>query len=185
VLTFNPRAENCRWIFAYGSLMWRPDFEFMRVLPARLSGYHRRLCVYSYHYRGTPERPGLVLGLDRGGSCIGLAYQVSESRWQETLDYVRKREMITGVYREIVKRTYVEDTVVEAVTYAVVRSHPQCAPVMSVAETMGYVERGQGLSGRCTDYVCNTISHLRGMGVHDRGLEQLTPHLELSGSSNP
>jgi glutathione-specific gamma-glutamylcyclotransferase len=184
-LTFHPQAENCRWIFAYGSLMWRPDFEYRQVIPARLSGYHRRLSVFSYHYRGTPEQPGLVLGLDRGGSCLGLAYEVENARWIETLAYIRKREMITGVYREIVKRVYLADAKVEAVTYAVVRTHPQCAPVMSIADTMNYVGRGAGQSGRCTDYVCNTIQHLRSMGVHDRGLERLAPYLKLSGGLNP
>jgi glutathione-specific gamma-glutamylcyclotransferase len=185
LIIYNPDAETCRWVFAYGSLMWRPDFEYVQVKKARLMGFHRRLCVYSYHYRGTPEQPGLVLGLDSRGSCIGLAYQVADERWPDVLAYIRKREMITGVYREIVRRIPSEAGIVEAVTYAVVRKHPQCAPVMSVADTMAYVERGVGLSGRCTDYVTNTIQHLRGMGVHDHGLERLSPHLKLSGGMNP
>jgi glutathione-specific gamma-glutamylcyclotransferase len=185
IVTFNPDAESCRWIFAYGSLMWRPGFEYLQVKKARLMGFHRRLCVYSYHYRGTPEQPGLVLGLDSLGSCIGLAYQVADEHWPDVLDYVRKREMITGVYREIVRRMPTEHEIVEAVTYAVVKTHPQCAPVMSVSDTMTYIERGVGQSGRCTDYVSNTIQHLRGMGVRDRGLERLSPHLNLSGGMNP
>ena len=186
-LVFNPKAEGCHWIFAYGSLMWRPDFEYIRVLPARLSGFHRRLSVYSYHYRGTPDQPGLVLGLDAGGSCVGLAYEVQPAQWPETLAYVRKREMITGVYREIVKQVYLEvqPAPVEAVTYAVDRKHPQCAPIMPVEETLAYINRGIGLAGRCTDYVSNTLLHLRSMGIHDRGLERLAPYLEISGSLHP
>ena len=81
---YNSQAETCRWIFGYGSLMWLPGFTFERNLPARISGYHRRLSVYSNHYRGTPEKPGLVFGLDRGGSCAGMAFEVSEGRWSQT-----------------------------------------------------------------------------------------------------
>jgi glutathione-specific gamma-glutamylcyclotransferase len=187
VLTFNSHAEQCRWIFAYGSLMWRPGFEYVSVAPARLSGFHRRLSVYSYHYRGTPENPGLVLGLDRGGSCAGLAYEISDEKWHDTLAYVREREMITGVYREIIKQVYGREmeTPVQAVTYAVNRSHAQCAPPMSVAKTMIYIERGHGLSGSCADYVANTINHLRSMGIHDAGLEKLAPHLNISSGVDP
>jgi glutathione-specific gamma-glutamylcyclotransferase len=187
VVVYNAQAESCRWIFAYGSLMWRPGFEFLQVLPARLSGFHRRLSVYSYHYRGTPEKPGLVLGLDRSGSCAGMVYEVADENWTTTLAYVRNREMITGVYREIVKQVYPagSDGPVEAVTYAVNRDHPQCAPVMSVADTMAFVSQGHGLSGSCAAYVRNTISHLRSMGTHDAGLERLAPHVMTSGGVDP
>jgi cation transport protein ChaC len=187
VLAFNSKSEKCRWVFAYGSLMWRPGFEFEQVLPARLSGYHRRLSVYSYHYRGTSEKPGLVFGLDRGGSCAGLVYKIANDKWTETLAYVREREMITGVYREIVKQVYSEglEKPIEAVTYAVVREHAQCAPPMSVADTMVFVNQGNGWSGSCAEYVSNTISHLRGMGIHDAGLEKLAPHILGSGCVHP
>lgn len=181
---YNPQAEQRRWIFGYGSLMWRPGFEFLRQVPARLSGYHRRLSVYSNHYRGTEEKPGLVLGLDRGGSCVGIAFEIADDKWLEVLDYVRQREMITGVYREIVKQVYLDGQTrpVLAVTYAVDRKHPQCAPRLSVEDTMVYVAQGHGLSGSCVDYVRNTLQHLRGMGLHDTGLEKLAPALEnLSG----
>ncbi len=184
MLTFNPQAENCRWIFGYGSLMWRPGFEFKRQTPARLSGYHRRLSVYSNHYRGTDEKPGLVLGLDRGGSCAGMAFEITDDKWAEVLSYVRKREMITSVYREIVKRVYLGEATepVLAVTYAVDRKHPQCAPPLSVEDTMAFVAQGHGLSGSCAEYVRNTLQHLRDLGHHDAGLERLAPALEnLSG----
>lgn len=187
MLSFNPQAEQCRWIFGYGSLMWRPDFEFLRHMPARLSGYHRRLSVYSFHYRGTDERPGLVLGLDRGGSCAGMAFEVADDKWTEVLAYVRKREMITGVYREIVKRVTVSQAAepVLAVTYAVDRKHPQCAPPLSIEDTMALVTQGHGLSGSCADYVRNTLTHLRAMGHHDAGLERLSPALESLSGPHP
>jgi cation transport protein ChaC len=79
------------WVFAYGSLMWRPDFDFLERRPARLIGAHRALCVYSFVHRGTPEKPGLVLGLDRGGNCRGIAYCVEASRRHETIAYLRGR----------------------------------------------------------------------------------------------
>ena len=184
MLVYHPQAEQCRWIFGYGSLMWRPGFEFIHQTQGRLSGYHRRLSVYSNHYRGTEEKPGLVLGLDRGGSCAGMAFEVADDKWSEVLSYVRKREMITGVYREIVKQVYREGHTqpVLAVTYAVDRKHPQCAPPLSVEDTMTFVAQGHGHSGSCADYVRNTLIHLRGMGLHDEGLERLSPALEnLSG----
>jgi glutathione-specific gamma-glutamylcyclotransferase len=187
LLVYNAAAEKCRWIFAYGSLMWRPGFEFRRALPAKLSGFHRRLSVYSYHYRGTPEKPGLVLGLDRGGSCAGLVYEVSDEIWSQTLAYVREREMITGIYREIVKQVYAEGLAepVIAVTYAVDRKHSQYAHPMSVEDTMALVNQGSGLSGSCAEYVGNTISHLRSMAINDPGLERLAKHLKSSGSVDP
>src|SRR5271155_1453347 len=79
------------WVFGYGSLMWRPGFEFVEQVPARLIGEHRALCVYSFDHRGTPEKPGLVLGLDRGGACRGIAFQVAAKHRRDTIDYLRSR----------------------------------------------------------------------------------------------
>ena len=84
--------ESDLWVFGYGSLMWRPGFEFVEQVPARLIGEHRALCVYSFDHRGTPEQPGLVLGLDRGGACRGIAYRVAGSARRDTVQYLRDRE---------------------------------------------------------------------------------------------
>src|ERR1700743_3543587 len=116
------------WVFGYGSLMWRPDFEFVERVPARLIGEHRALCVYSFVHRGTPEKPGLVLGLDRGGACRGIAYRVAEKYRADTVAYLREREQVTSVYREVIRSVWLENEArqrISALTYVVDRGHGQ------------------------------------------------------------
>src|SRR4051812_49632753 len=83
------------WVFGYGSLMWRPGFPFVERRLAHLHGYHRSLCVVSHVHRGTPEKPGLVLGLDRGGRCLGVAFRVAAAEADSTVEYLREREQVT------------------------------------------------------------------------------------------
>ena len=85
------------WVFGYGSLMWRPGFSFLESRPAKVTGLHRSLCVFSWVHRGTQERPGLVLGLDQGGACLGLAFRVCSSEREQVIDYLREREQVTNV----------------------------------------------------------------------------------------
>jgi len=113
------------WVFGYGSLMWRPGFDALERVPARLIGLHRALCVFSFVHRGTPEKPGLVLGLDRGGMCRGIAYRVAAGKRDETIAYLRSREQVTSVYLETVRRIALEDEArrqVRALTYIVDRA---------------------------------------------------------------
>src|ERR1700742_1062455 len=98
------------WVFGYGSLIWRPGFEFLERVPARLIGEHRALCVYSFVHRGTPEKPGLVLGLDRGGACRGVAFRVAEKNRAATVNYLREREQVTSVYREVMRSVLLENS---------------------------------------------------------------------------
>ena len=116
------------WVFGYGSLMWRPGFPFLERRHAHLHGYHRALCVYSHVHRGTPERPGLVLGLDRGGRCHGVAFRVAPEEAAETVQYLREREQVTAVYveRRLPVRLAGGETVA-ALAYVVDRGHPQYA----------------------------------------------------------
>src|SRR4030095_5134956 len=97
------------WVFGYGSLMWRPGFEFIERIPARLIGEHRALCVYSFVHRGPAEKPGLVLGLDRGGACRGVAFRVAEKNSAATIAYLRERERGTSVYREVKRSVWLEN----------------------------------------------------------------------------
>jgi len=96
--SFSPAHD--LWVFGYGSLMWRPDFPYEERTPATIAGYHRAFCVASTHHRGSINRPGLVLGLDRGGACTGIAYRIGKANARQVLTYLRERELIYGVYRE-------------------------------------------------------------------------------------
>lgn len=162
------------WVFGYGSLMWNPGFAYEERLTARLAGYRRSLCVRSYVHRGTEERPGLVLGLDRGGSCKGVAFRVSEPDWNHTLAYLRERELVTSVYLERSVRLVLGDgRQVSALTYVIDRSHPQYAGNVSVDEAARVVHGAVGRSGANPVYVANTVSHLRELGIRDQWLESV------------
>ncbi len=162
------------WIFGYGSLMWRPGFDFVERRVATVRGYHRALCVYSHVHRGTPERPGLVLGLDRGGACKGMAFRVAAAKATATIAYLRRREQVTLVYRELLLRARLDDgRSVAALSYAVNRSHGQYAGRLDREELERLVLQGQGLSGANPDYVRNTQAHLAELGIFDATLEWL------------
>jgi glutathione-specific gamma-glutamylcyclotransferase len=177
-------AEGARniWVFGYGSLMWRPGFAHIRSLPGTLYGFHRSLCVYSHQYRGTPDKPGLVFGLDRGGSCHGMVFEVAAARWNETLAYLREREQLNQVYREIFKRVRVKGLTepVEALSFVVDRAHAQYAGDLSGDDILRLIKQGKGQFGECQDYVHNTLEHLRGLGIHDARLERIAAQLKIS-----
>lgn len=166
------------WVFGYGSLMWRPGFPSLERRHARVYGYHRSLCVYSHVHRGTPARPGLVLGLDRGGCCHGVAFRVGAREAAATLHYLREREQITGVYRERHLPVQLEDgRNVPALAYVVDRSHPQYAGRLPDADVLRLVRQGEGVSGANPDYVRSTHEHLLQMGVTDPLLQRLAKAL--------
>ena len=169
------------WVFGYGSLMWRPGFAYLERCPARLIGLHRALCVLSFVHRGTPERPGLVLGLDRGGMCRGIAYRVAAAARGATIAYLRAREQVTAVYLETMRRIELEDRQrrrVEALCYVVDRSHGQYAGRLSLAERLHHVRQGHGQSGRNRDYVLQTVRALEALGYRESDLHLLAEHLE-------
>jgi cation transport protein ChaC len=168
------------WVFGYGSLMWRPGFEFIEHVPARLIGEHRALCVYSFDHRGTPEKPGLVLGLDRGGACRGVAFRVPAKQRSDTVDYLRSREQTTNVYREVMRSVWLENEArqrVSALAYVVDRGHVQYAGRLSLAEQRRYVQQGHGRSGNNRDYVLSTVKSIEAQGFRDQQLHQLAAML--------
>lgn len=167
------------WVFGYGSLIWRPGFPFEESRPALLRGAHRSLCIYSHEHRGTPEAPGLVFGLRRGGSCRGMAFAVSAAVWDEVVAYLRAREQVTSVYREACRPVRLADgAIVDALTYVVDESHHQYAGDLCIDRQLELVRRGHGQSGPNRDYVLNTVSHLRAMGINDPHLFELAGRLE-------
>jgi cation transport protein ChaC len=166
------------WVFGYGSLMWHPGFPHVEVRPAHLRGLHRSFCVYSHRYRGTPQAPGLVLGLDRGGSCHGMAFRVPSGEGEEVLDYLYEREMITGVYNPAWRRAETKDGPVSAITFVVDRAHQQYAGRLDHDAMVALILQGRGNRGPCLDYLANTVHHLRALGLKDRGLERLLKEAE-------
>ena len=167
------------WIFAYGSLMWRPGFDYQERQTARLHGFHRALCIYSHIYRGTPERPGLVMGLDRGGSCHGVAFRVSVERAPAALEYLRTRELITNVYTE--RRLPIRlsgGRMVRALAYVAERGHSQYAGRLSPEALLTLVRQGIGEAGSNVDYVRQTYLHLRSLGFDDAHLRWLHHAIE-------
>lgn len=174
------------WVFGYGSLMWRPGFDHEEARQARLYGYHRALCVRSHVHRGTPERPGLVLGLDRGGSCHGVAFRVRPDNREAVLSYLRDRELVTHVYLEVKRRVRLDSGVdVNAVAYVVDRGHPQYAGVLTIADALSTVQGAHGRSGPNEDYVINTVEHLRTISIHDHHLEAIARQLESQRKPEP
>ncbi len=180
------------WVFAYGSLIWRPGFDFEEVRPARLWGWHRALCVYSWHHRGTVETPGIVLGLDRGGSCRGVVYRVAAARRATVLAYLEEREQISPlehipspIYRQIFRPIRFEDAEGRraetpgpaALTYVVDRGHPQYTGPLDDEAILALIRAGRGVSGANPDYVLSTVDHLDRLGMRDATLERIAARL--------
>jgi cation transport protein ChaC len=164
------------WVFGYGSLMWRPGFDYVEKVSARLIGEHRALCVYSFDHRGTPEKPGLVLGLDRGGACRGVAFRVEAKLREHTVNYLREREQTTHVYREVMRSVWLDNEArqrVSALTYVADRGHVQYAGRLPLAEQLRIVRQGHGRSGNNRDYVLATVKAIEAEGFRDAQLHQL------------
>src|SRR6516225_4312414 len=168
------------WVFGYGSLMWQPGFPYLERVPARLIGLHRALCVYSFVHRGTPEKPGLVLGLDRGGACRGVAFRIAEQTRKDVVAYLRAREQVTSVYREVMRSVWLENDArerVSALAYVVDRGHVQYAGRLSLADQHRHVIQGHGQSGANRDYVTATVKAIEAEGFRDTQLHQLATML--------
>jgi len=168
------KSGRALWVFGYGSLMWRPGFRFLEAHPATLRGWHRAFCLTSTHYRGTPERPGLVLGLAPGGACIGRAFRIAPERAARTIRYLRARENIPpGVYIERRVELRIGRRRIGALTYVANRDHPDYAGKLSDEALIRHILRGQGVAGSNVDYLFNTVEHLDAIGIADGPLHRL------------
>jgi glutathione-specific gamma-glutamylcyclotransferase len=169
-------ASHDLWVFGYGSLMWRPGFAYEEARHARLAGYRRCFCIYSVYHRGSHERPGLVLGLDRGGACEGIAYRVAAASAVATTHYLRAREQVNGVYREAhvpVELIKGPRRQVTALTYIVERAHPNYAGRLPLSVEARLIHGARGLSGANLDYFLSTLRHLQELDIRERDLERL------------
>ncbi|MBV9996805.1 MAG: gamma-glutamylcyclotransferase [Caulobacteraceae bacterium] len=172
-------TDGQRWVFGYGSLMWRPGFTYLERQPATLHGRRRAFCIYSVHHRGTPERRGLVLGLARGGSTRGAAFRIDEPDWVRTHAYLREREQPTETYVEArVAVRLADGRRVTALSFLSDVAHPQWAGALSLERQADLIAGARGLSGRNIDYLSDLVSHLRAEGVHDRSMEALLVMVE-------
>ena len=169
-----PTPDKAIWLFAYGSIMWNPGFAYAECAPALLHGWHRAFCIYSYRYRGTPEKPGLVLGLDRGGSCRGVAFRLPEAEASAILVQCDERELVTGVYLRRLVTIRIGDRRLSCWTYVTDRAHKQYAGKLSEAEKTRLIAQGVSPSGASNvEYLKNTLSHLAELGIHDPYLRRL------------
>jgi cation transport protein ChaC len=170
-------------VFAYGSLMWKPDFPFLDVEPASLYGYHRAFCIESTHYRGTKERPGLVLGLDRGGMCLGRMFRVKPEHAAEVGNYLHAREMVGGVYEpKWLKLRLGERGLGErratALGYVADRHNQHYAGKLDPAEAAKRIHGAIGRAGSNVDYLRNTVRHLEQMGIRECSLHDVLRRIE-------
>jgi cation transport protein ChaC len=174
-----------RWVFGYGSLMWRPGFVYAERRRAVLHGRRRAFCIYSVHHRGTPARKGLVLGLAAGGSVVGVAYRAVEADWAETYAYLKEREQPTETYIEARVSVRLDDGgTLDALTFLSDRRHPQWAGVLALEVQAGLIAGASGLSGRNVDYLRDLVAHLHAEGMRDRGMERLLEKVEALESAD-
>jgi len=167
------------WVFGYGSLMWNPGFEALRKERAQLYGLHRSFCVYSWVHRGTQEKPGLVLGLDRGGSCQGMAMLAPAKKRDEIIDYLRVRELVTDVYLECWRKIKLNSSEqVSALVYRADTSHQQYASGLCLDTQTEIVRHSRGKSGHNVDYVKSTVAAMKEQGIRDHSLEYIDAQLE-------
>jgi glutathione-specific gamma-glutamylcyclotransferase len=172
--TLSRRPRHAGWlVFAYGSLLWNPLFPFTDARPATVHGLHRRFCLWSVASRGTPDHPGLVLGLDRGGSCRGVVYRLPARSARAELALLWRREMVVGSYfpRWVNART--STRTVTALTFVVNHKHPQYADKLSLARKCRALAHAAGIFGSSADYLERARVALVTHGIVDPYLEQL------------
>jgi len=173
------------WVFAYGSLMWNPALEFAEALPSRVEGWRRSFCFWVPLGRGTPELPGLMLALEGGGSCEGIAYRLAPHQVRSELAILWNREMLSGVYQARWVPTKLRDgRIVTAVTFVVDTAHCQYCGDLPMERAAHHIAFAEGRRGACRDYLTNTAEHARSLGIHDSYIEELVHRVaHLRGES--
>jgi cation transport protein ChaC len=162
------------WVFAYGSLMWNPALEFAESSACQVQGWHRSFCFWMPLGRGTPELPGLMLALERGGSCEGIAYRLAPHQVQSELTLLWNREMLAGIYKPQWVRADLRDgRTVIAVTFEVDTGHCQYCGDLSIDKQAHHIAFAEGRRGACRDYLANTAAHARALGIHDPYIEDM------------
>ena len=161
------------WVFAFGSLIWNPAFHYVERRTARIHGFHRQFCLWSRAGRGSPERPGLMLSLERGGSCSGVAYRLQRRAAATELDVIWRREMLTSAYRPVWVTAHTPKGPEAAIAFSANRQHERYVPGLDDEEVTRWLVNGAGPMGRCCDYLFDTVAHLRELGLRDRRLESL------------
>lgn len=170
------------WVFGYGSLIWNPGFAWSRREIARLDGFHRSFCMWSIHHRGTPQDPGLVLALDAGGgaSCQGVAFEVPGEIAEETLEYLRARELISAAYLETTREIVLENgAIVDATTYVIDRAHEQYCGGLSLEKQAQVIAQATGGRGPNSEYLHQTAGHLAELGLRDAELDWLSARVKV------
>ena len=155
------------WLFAYGSLIWNPIFRFVEHRVGTIYGWHRRFCLWTPLGRGTPDNPGLVLGLDRGGSCRGIAFRISAADVLSELLLVWRREMVVGSY---IPRWVKLNDGTEAIAFVINRCHSGYAGNVSLETTVNSIATASGELGSSSDYLMQTVNGLMTVGIKDKQL---------------
>jgi cation transport protein ChaC len=161
------------WVFAFGSLIWNPAFRHVERRTARIHGFHREFCLWVRAGRGSVERPGLMLSLESGGSCTGVAYRLAPGTEATELDVLWRREMFTQSYRPVWTAARTPEGPVSAIAFSANRHHERYAPGLDADTVAHHLASGSGVLGRCCDYLFDTVAHLRELGIRDRSLESL------------
>lgn len=166
------------WVFGYGSLIWKPDFEYVERRPARVHGWHRALKMWSRINRGTPERPGLVLGMLSGGCCRGMVFRIARHDGRDALMRLWSREMVTAVYDPRWLTCQTPHGPVKALAFTLSRRSPSHTGELSEEEYRAIFEQAKGIYGTTLEYAHRTLEELRRHNIHDRHLERLLKLLE-------
>lgn len=161
------------WVFGYGSLIWNPTIHFTEKRVGHVTGYHRRFCLWTHLGRGNPECPGLLLGLEHGGSCSGLAFRIPTDQAEYECRILWHREMISGSYvpRWVDVRT--DTGPVRAIAFIINREHMRYAGRLSDEKVADAIAKAEGSLGNCADYLINTADHLEKLGILDAPLRHL------------